>query len=429
MFGGNAHNGANAGLVYANSNNVPSNTNANIGSSLYFPIRIKNILGIAASPLGEKYNIRKGVSRDVCCMDYRKLQVRKAKNIKDMKRYGNLYKKIISIDNLKLAVKRARENKERSYGVMKFDNENVNDKKIFELYDMLLTKTFHTSEYDKFPIHEKKERMIYRLPFYPDRIVHHAIMNVIEPILVKTFPHNTYSCIKGRGIEGCANHVEKMIREYSGDILYCLKIDIKKFYPSMKHHIMKKQIRRKFKDKDLLSLLDDIIDSTEGNPIGNYPSQYFANLYLSGMMHKANEEWKVKCEEYADDIVFFSDSKEYLHNLFRDKIKPYIENELELQIKDNWQIFPISANRYDKSGRALDYVGYKFFRNQKLIRKSIKQNFCRKAAKLNKKRNISKEDYKREICGWLGWAKHSNSRHLLKTIIKPDYYEFCSSDK
>lgn len=424
LFGGNANNGSNAGLVYANSNHVPSAANANIGSRLYFS-KIKFILGITASPLGEKHKFHKGVGRNVCCMDYRKLLIRKAKNIRSMKRYGNLYEKIISIDNLKLAVKKARAGKENTYGVMEFDKANINDKKVLELYDMLLTKTFHTSEYDVFPIFEKKERVISRLPFYPDRIVHHAIMNVIESILVKTFTHNTYSCIKGRGIEGCANHVEKTIRKYDGRPLYCLKIDIKKFYPSMKHHIMKKQIGRKFKDKDLLWILDDIIDSTEGNPIGNYPSQYFANLYLSGLMHKANEEWKVDCEEYADDIVFFSDNKEGLHNLFRDKVKPYIENELELEIKNNWQIFPIPVNRYDKSGRALDYVGYKFFRNQKLMRKSIKQNFCRKVAKINKRKDISNEEYKREICSWLGWAKHSDSKHLLQTILRKDYYDTC----
>lgn len=340
----------------------------------------------------------------------------------NMKRYGNLYGKVISIGNLKLAVKRARSGKENSYGVIDFDKKNVGDKKIYELYEMLSTKTFHTSKYDKFPIYGEKTRMIYRLPFYPDRIVHHAIMNVLEPIFVKSFTHNTYSCIKGRGIEGCANHVWETIKKYDGKNLYCLKMDITKFYPSMKHHIIKKQIRRKIKDNDLLWLLDDIIDSTEGNPIGNYTSQYFANLYLSGFMHKANEEWKVDCEEYADDIIFFHESKEFLHNLFRNKIKPYIEDELELGIKENWQIFPISINRFDRSGRAIDYVGYQFYRNQKLIRKSIKQNFCKEIAKL-KNKNIGIKEYKQRISPWLGWAKHSNSKHLLKTIIKKDYYE------
>lgn len=181
----------------------------------------------------------------------------------------------------------------------------------------------------------------------------------------------------------------------------------------------------KIKDDDLLWLLDEIIDSADGLPIGNYLSQYLANLYLCYFMHKANEEWKADCAEYADDIVFFSDSKEFLHKLFHEKIRPYIENELELEVKSNFQVFPIAMNRYDKSGRALDYVGYKFYRGQKLIRKSIKQNFCRAVAKVNKIKDITPKEYKQTICSWLGWAKHSNSKHLLQTILRKDYYDTC----
>lgn len=93
------------------------------------------------------------------------------------------------------------------------------------------------------------------------------------------------------------------------------------------------------------------------------------------------------------------------------------------KIKGNYQIFPVAKNRYDRHGRALDYVGYKFFREQKLMRKSIKQNFCREAARLNKREKpLSQKAYKQAVCPWLGWAKHSNSRHLLKTIIKQKYY-------
>lgn len=379
-----------------------------------------------------------------------------------MKRIGNLYEKIISMDNLKLADKKARQGKTHTewvrqpdgsmkketiynYGIRLFDRNK--EKNLLKLHDSLRLHTFKTSPYEVFTIYEPKEREIYRLPYYPDRIVHHAIMNVLEPIWVKTFTHNTFSCIKGRGIEGCAKYVDKIIKKYEGKPLYCLKIDIKKFYPSIKHDVLKRIIRKKIKDKDLLWLLDEIIDSTvpirnvelgtdeavkeaalndhRGIPIGNYLSQYLANLNLCYMMHKANEEWKVDCTEYADDIVFFSDSKEFLHRLFHEKVKPYIEDELELKVKENWQIFPISENKQDKHGRALDYVGYKFYRQQKLIRKGIKQNFCRAVAKANKNKNITSREYKQSICSWLGWAKHSNSKHLLKTILKKEYYDTC----
>lgn len=338
-----------------------------------------------------------------------------------MKRIGNLYEKIISLENLRLADEKARRGKLRTYGVRHHDkNREAN---IIALHEALRTKTFKTSEYDIFTVFEPKERLIFRLPYYPDRIVHHAIMNVLEPIWTSIFTHNTFSCIKKRGIEGCAKHVDKIIKKYKGKPLYCLKIDIKKFYPSIDHSTLKRIVRKKIKDKDLLWLLDEIIDSAEGLPIGNYLSQFLANLMLAYFMHKVNEELKLDSTEYADDIAFFSDSKETLHKAFHGFIKPYIEDELNLTVKGNYQIFPIAKNRYDKSGRALDYVGYKFFREQKLIRKSIKQNFCRHVAKQNKHTPpLSQKAYKQGICSWLGWAKHSNSKHLLKTIIKPQYY-------
>ena len=146
-------------------------------------------------------------------------------------------------------------------------------------------------------------------------------------------------------------------------------------------------------------------------------------LALHEALLTVNERLRLDSTEYADDIIFFSDSKEKLRAAFAQVIKPYVEQELELQVKSNYQIFPIANNRYDKHGRALDYVGYKFYRKQKLMRKSIKRNFCKTVAKLKKRvPPVSPADFKQGIAPWLGWAKHSNSRHLLKTIIKQNYH-------
>lgn len=345
-----------------------------------------------------------------------------------MKRIGNLYAKIISIENLRLADEKARKGKLKSYGVRVHDrNREAN---IIALHEALLTKTYKTSKYQVFKVYEPKEREIFRLPYYPDRIVHHAIMNVMEPIWVKIFTHNTYSCIKERGIEGCARRVDRIIRKYDGRPLYCLKIDIKKFYPSIDHEVLKSIIRRKIKDKDLLWLLDEIIDSADGVPIGNYLSQYLANLYLAYFMHMVNErlhieigrDVKFDATEYADDIPFFADNKQDLHKAFV-YIRQYLKEELHLTVKSNYQVFPVSVNRYDKSGRAIDYVGYKFHREQKLMRKSIKKNLCRAVATLNRKEPaVPYKEYKMAIAPWIGWAKHSDSRHLIKTIIKNKIY-------
>jgi retron-type reverse transcriptase len=111
-----------------------------------------------------------------------------------MKRYSNLWEKVISVENLKLADEKARRGKLNTYGV-KFHDKN-REANIQALHEALLTKTFRTSPYQVFTIYEPKERVIFRLPYYPDRIVHHAIMNILEPIWTKTFTANTYSCIK-----------------------------------------------------------------------------------------------------------------------------------------------------------------------------------------------------------------------------------------
>lgn len=337
-----------------------------------------------------------------------------------MKRIGNLYKQIISVENLRLADEKARRGKLRTYGVRLHDKNR--DANIISLHESLKAKTYKTSEYDKFVVLEPKERLIFRLPYYPDRIVHHAVMNILEPIWCKVFTHNTYSCIKKRGIEGCARQVDKIIRKHKGEPLFCLKIDIKKFYPSINHDVLKQVIRKKIKDKDLLWLLDEIIDSADGLPIGNYLSQFLANLFLAYFMHFVNEVLRLEATEYADDICFFSESKEKLHGAL-EEIRVYLAG-LGLDVKSNYQVFPIANNRYDKSGRALDYVGYKFYRKQKLIRKSIKKNFCRHVARFNKRKpQLSPKEYKQRICSWLGWVKHSNSKHLLKSIIKKEYYD------
>lgn len=338
-----------------------------------------------------------------------------------MKRIGNLYEKIISLDNLRLADEKARRRKRRSYGVKVHDkNREAN---LLSLHEALKNHTFKNSEYSTFTIFEPKERLIFRLPYYPDRTLHHAIMNILEPIWMSIFTKDTYSCIKGRGIHGAMRNVKRAIKDRENS-RYCLKIDIRKFYPSIDHNTLKSIIRRKIKCKGTLDLLDTIIDSTDGVPIGNYLSQYFANLMLAYFDHWIKEVKRIKHYfRYADDMVFFASTKAELHALLAD-IKEYLA-DLKLSLKGNEQIFPIAKNRADRHGRGLDFVGFVFYLNQTLLRKTIKQSFCRAAARLNKKPNISAMDYKQRLCSWFGWAKVSNSKHLLKTIIKPQFYETC----
>ena len=323
-----------------------------------------------------------------------------------MKRINNIYDQICTPENLLLAYNKAKQGKGNTYGVRLFQKDLDNN--LLKIYQELSTCTFRTSEYSIFTIFEPKERIIYRLPFR-DRVVHHAIMNVLENIWVSVFISHSYSCIKGRGIHGVLKHLQRDLKDKAGT-QYCLKMDIRKFYPNIDHEILKVIIRKKLKDQKVLSLLDEIIDSAPGVPIGNYLSQFFANLYLSYFDHWLKEEKQVKYYyRYADDIVILSSDKKYLHKLFLE-IDKYLTGKLNLQIKGNYQIFPVEK-------RGIDFVGYVFYQSHILMRKSIKKRFCRKASKLNKK-NISKEEYKKQISPWIGWAKHCNSKHLQKIILK-----------
>ncbi len=315
-----------------------------------------------------------------------------------MKRIGNLYQQICTIENLRLADDIARKGKLDQPGVIHHDKNR--EKNLEHLLHLLQTKTYRTSPYTTFTIFEPKERLIYRLPYFPDRILHHAVMNILEPVFVSTLIADTYSCIKKRGIHAAANAVKDALIDAAGT-QYCLKLDIRKFYPNIDHVVLKALLRRKFKDADLLWLLDEIIDSTEGLPIGNYLSQYLANFYLAYFDHWIKETCKVRYYfRYADDLVILSDNKSDLHRLLSG-IRIYLHDELKLEVKDNYQVFPVAA-------RGIDFVGYVFYHTHIRLRKSIKKNFARKLAAGCPPASIA--SYK-------GWAKHCNSTHLLNKLL------------
>jgi RNA-directed DNA polymerase len=344
-----------------------------------------------------------------------------------VKRYGNLYKKIYDLDNLSLAHKNAKKGKGWYKEVKMVDADEEYYLKL--LQEMLINKTYNTSEYEIFIKKDgEKEREIYKLPYFPDRICQWAILQVIEPILINNFTKDTYSAIPGRGIHQALKKLKAAIQNDVPGTQYCLKLDVKKYYPSIDHNILKAKYRRIFKDKDLLWLLDEIIDSTPGDvgiPIGNYLSQYSGNFYLSSFDHWIKEVKKVKYYfRYMDDIVILGSSKEELHKL-RKEVDEYLRNELKLNIKENWQVFPTFV-------RGIDFVGYRVFLNYTLLRKSTCKSFKRKMRNINKKKLNGQELNYSEWCSinsYKGWLKWCDSYRLSQKYIKPieqfaqDYYE------
>ena len=331
-----------------------------------------------------------------------------------MKRIGNIYHKIYDMDNLRLAHLNARKDK-GSYAEVQMVDSDV-EHYLQELQMSLINKTYKTSEYTIFEKTEgRKVRTLYKLPYYPDRICQWAIMQILEPILLKTLIYDTYSAISNRGPHMAWARVNKAMY-HKKETKYCLKIDIHHYYPSISHDILKKIFRRKIKDKDVLWLLDEIIDSIKpGIPIGNYLSQWSGNLYLSQFDHWCKEE--KKCHyyfRYMDDVVIFHESKEFLHHL-DNEIREWLAKNLKLRVKPDRQIFKIRS-------QGLDFVGYRFFDENILLRKTTTINFKRKMNKIKKNcesgLNLTLNEYC-SINSYNGWIKWCNHYKLEQKYIKP----------
>jgi len=283
-----------------------------------------------------------------------------------MKRYGNLYPKICSMDNIKRAHINARKGKSHYHEVQMVNaNEELYLSKI---QNMLLNKTFTNSVYTTFiKLDSTKEREIFKLPYFPDRIIHHCIVQVLEPIWMKILIADTYSSLKGRGIHKGVKRIKTALGDRE-NTTYCLKMDVRKFYPSIDHDILKQILNAKIKDPDVMWILNEIINSTDGVPIGNYLSQHFGNLYLSNFDHWMKEKQGCKYYfRYCDDVVILHNNKEHLSDLRLD-VSEYLEKNLKIQLKNNWQVFPVDI-------RGIDFLGYRFYHTHITLRKSTAEQF------------------------------------------------------
>lgn len=320
-----------------------------------------------------------------------------------MKRTGNLFDKICTIENMRLAYKRATQGKKHYREVRELEKDVEGN--LQKLLEELKTHKYRTSKYHIFHMRTGgKVREIYKLPMR-DRIVQHALMNYMEPVMRKTFVYDTYQSIKGRGIHMGLSRVQKALKDKKNTV-YCLKLDIHKYYPSIDQTLMKQRLSKVFKDKDLLEVLYEIVDSTDkGVPIGNYTSQYFANLFLTPMDHWIKEQLKVKYYfRYCDDIVILSSSKDELRGLL-EQINQYVKS-LKLELKPNWQIFPVE-------NRGINFIGYVIRHNYTLIRKTTKNNFISKITK-----KLSFKDRRSVLGSYWGIFCHADCTNLWQTYTK-----------
>jgi hypothetical protein len=327
-----------------------------------------------------------------------------------MKRHGDLFNRIVEIDNLHTAYISASRGKHWQNTVMNFE-KNI-DINLLKIQESLINKTFTTSGYTEKIIHEPKERIIYKLPFSPDRIVQHALMNVVEPIWDNLMINNSYSCRKGKGIHAGSRKTMDYIRKCGGNG-YCLKMDIRKFYPSVNHDIMYDIVQHKIKCKDTLWLLHDIIYSFGGGkniPIGNYTSQWLGNLYMNELDQFLKHEHHVKYYiRYCDDFIIFHKNKHYLTDM-QTTITNFVADKLSMSLSKS-DVFPIS--------HGIDFLGYRHFHNKILLRKSTAKRIKKRIELLPgrlKHGEITLDQYRSSIASTLGWLKWANSHNFRNTL-------------
>ena len=329
-----------------------------------------------------------------------------------MKRVGNIYSRITSKENIAKAFTNAAKGKHERKVVK--DIWEKFDYYVGEVQKMLENKTYTPSPYIILKIQDgtrKKERIIFKPRFYPDQVIHWALMQQIEPIMMKGMYDLCCASVRNRGIKRASNYLKKNLVNDRKNTKYCLKLDIKKFYPNLDKEILKQKFRKKIKDNDVLHLLDMIIDSSEeGVPIGNYTSQWFANFYLQDLDHYIKEKLQVKhYVRYMDDMLLFHRNKKELHKI-RLAVNEFLEKE-HLKIKENWQLFKVDS-------RPLDFIGYRFYRGYTTLRDSNFLRIKRRIKKVYKKGKINYLDAS-AIISYVGWLKHCDSHIFKEKYLDP----------
>lgn len=326
-----------------------------------------------------------------------------------MKRTGNLYEKIYDVGNIRLAIRNASKGKRnRRYVARILENE--------ERYANQISEMLKTGAYQPRPNRTKvvydassrKERNITIPAFYPDQIIQWATMQVLQPILSKGMYRYSCGSVPGRGGLAAKKYVERVQKRK--DARYILKLDIRKFFPSIPHGRLKALLAKKIKDKKVLTLLGKIIDNGgEGLPIGYYISQWLSNFYLQEIDHYIKEDLGVKYYvRYVDDMVLLGANKRKLRKIFyalRERLKDH-----GLEIKGNWQLWKIDS-------RPLDFVGYRFRRQRTTLRKRI---FLRLNAVVRKIKSLGMNIRRAmRFNSLIGWCKRIPFRKYYVSHIRP----------
>jgi retron-type reverse transcriptase len=344
-----------------------------------------------------------------------------------MKRYGNLYPQIVEFDNLYLSARKAQKGKRFRPNVLEF-NYNL-ETELFTLQKELINKTYQPGKYRTFHLRDIKTRLISAAP-YRDRVVHHALCNIIVPIFERTFISDTYANRVGFGTHKALKKFTQFARSHR----YVLQCDIRKYFPTIDHEILKEIIRRKIKCPDTLWLIETIIDNSneqeqiiqyfagdnlltpvlrkKGLPIGNLTSQWMANIYLSGFDHFVKETLKAsQYVRYVDDFALFSDDRDFLTEA-RKSIEKYLAT---LRLK----IHRVKSQLFETKIGAT-FLGFRVFPHRIRVRNINLHRGRKRIKRLQKdyaEAKINLKDIKQSLQSWVAHLEHGDTWQLRKQIF------------
>ena len=344
-----------------------------------------------------------------------------------MKRYGGLYNRLISFENLYWASRKARIGKRSKISCAAFEM-NI-EEELTALQVELREKTYTPGPYREFTIYERKPRKISAAP-YRDRVVHHALCRVIEPIFENSFIHDSYACRPGKGTHAAVNRFAEFARQYR----FVLKTDIRKYFPSIDHAILFDKIVRKIKCQDTLWLIHLIIEKSNlqeniseyfpgddlfephrrrrGIPIGNLTSQFFANIYLNDLDHFIKE--RLHCQgyiRYVDDLTIFDNDKGRLWEI-AGQLSDFLYRERLMLHPKKTIVAPISEG--------IDHLGYRIFPTHRRLRKDNIFRFVRRLKLLQtgyRAGNLSLKEIDASVQSWIGHSAHADTYSLRHSIL------------
>ena len=319
----------------------------------------------------------------------------------------------LTFQKLLEAHERAREGKRGKKEVILFEMDLETN--LIKMMDEIKKGTYQFGQYRTFKVFEPKERIIKSLP-YQDRIVHQwYVEEFIKPYFFKRFIKDTYACLEGRGthkaVENVQRQMRRMKKEYSR--YYVLKCDIRKYFYSIDKNILLSILKRKIRDQKILYFSKKILDDGEpiGIPIGNFTSQYFANIYLNELDHYIKENLQVKYyTRYMDDFILLVSSKKEAKEL-KDKISQFLKEHLSLELN--------SKSRFFCNTQGIDFCGYRIYETHILLRKRFKRKIKKKIqlwVKLKKEKKFLYKKFQLSYHSFQGHAKHCNSYRFMQKI-------------